>query len=155
MLSARSLSAVFLATALRLAGAPAPARASEVSLTDFGSPPTAAPPEFRSFDGTGNNVANPLWGSAGTDYARRARVDYADGVSAARLTGRPNPRSVGLALMRKAAPSRITATSPATSTPSATSSPTTPTAPTPAPPSSSASTFPPTTTSSAPAKPST
>jgi len=99
MLSARSLSAVFLATAVGLARAPAPA--SEVSLTDFGSPPAAAAPEFRSFDGTGNNVANPLWGSAGTDYARRARVDYADGVSAARLTGRPNPRSVGLALMRQ------------------------------------------------------
>src|SRR5690349_17059533 len=56
--------------------------------------------EFRSFDGTGNNLTNPLWGSAGTDYARMAPVDYANGISTARLTGRPNPRSVGLALMR-------------------------------------------------------
>ena len=31
--------------------------------------------EFRSFDGTGNNLANPLWGSAATDYARMAAVD--------------------------------------------------------------------------------
>jgi hypothetical protein len=57
--------------------------------------------EVRSFDGTGNNLANPLWGSAATDYARKAPVDYANGFSTARLTGRPNPRSVGLALMRQ------------------------------------------------------
>jgi hypothetical protein len=57
--------------------------------------------EFRSFDGTGNNRDNPLWGSAATDYARMAPVDYANGFSAARLAGRPNPRSVGLALMRQ------------------------------------------------------
>src|SRR5689334_21393750 len=57
--------------------------------------------EDRSFDGTGNNIANPTWGSAGSDYARTAPVDYANGFSTARLTGRPNPRSVGLALMRQ------------------------------------------------------
>src|SRR5436309_1221618 len=57
--------------------------------------------EFRSFDGTGNNVANPQWGSATTDFARMAPVDYANGFSTARLTGRPNPRSVGLALCRE------------------------------------------------------
>src|SRR2546421_4407873 len=63
--------------------------------------PSPAHAEFRSFDGTGNNLANPLWGSAASDYARMAAVDYADGFAAARLTGRPNPRSVGLALMRQ------------------------------------------------------
>src|SRR2546423_1220035 len=57
--------------------------------------------EFRSFDGTGNNTANPLWGSAATDFARMAPVDYANGFSTARLSGRPNPRSVGLALMKQ------------------------------------------------------
>ena len=41
--------------------------------------------EFRSLDGTGNNVANPTWGSAATDYARMAPVDYANGFSTARL----------------------------------------------------------------------
>src|SRR6266850_992760 len=63
--------------------------------------PLPAHGEFRSFDGTGNNLANPFWGSAATDYARMAPVDYANGFSTARLTGRPNPRSVGLALMRQ------------------------------------------------------
>src|SRR6476661_3270642 len=97
MLSARSLATVLLVAVLGSARA----QARELFFSDFGPPPEA-PPEFRSFDGTGNNLANPLWGSAATDYARMARVDYADGVSAPRLTGRPNPRSVGVALMRQA-----------------------------------------------------
>src|SRR5690349_10021520 len=63
--------------------------------------PSPVHAENRSFDGTGNNVANPTWGSAGTDYARMAPVDYANGFSTARLSGRPNPRSVGLSLMRQ------------------------------------------------------
>ena len=33
--------------------------------------PTAVSP-FRSFDGTGNNLAHPNWGSAGTDLLRMA-----------------------------------------------------------------------------------
>src|SRR6187200_2387432 len=100
MLSARSLATVLWVTAsvtvsvTSLGSARAQAQTPDGSFNAF-----EASPEFRSFDGTGNNLANPLWGSAGTDYARMARVDYADGVSAARLTGRPNPRSVGLALM--------------------------------------------------------
>ncbi|HWB55282.1 MAG TPA: peroxidase family protein, partial [Tepidisphaeraceae bacterium] len=60
--------------------------------------------EDRSFDGSGNNLAHIAWGAAGTDYVRMARVDYANGISTARLAGRPNPRSVGLALMRETSP---------------------------------------------------
>ncbi len=59
------------------------------------------PAEFRSFDGTGNNAANPEWGAAETNFSRLAPADYADGVAAARLAGRPNPRSVGSALFRQ------------------------------------------------------
>ena len=40
-------------------------------------------------------------GAAKTDFARLAPADYADGISVARLTGRPNPRSVGSALFRQ------------------------------------------------------
>src|SRR5436189_6342976 len=98
MLSAHSLATVLLVTALGSARPQVQAR--ELFFTDFDSP-AGVPPEFRSFDGTGNILANPLWGSAATDYARMARVDYADGFSTARLTGRPNPRSVGVALMRQ------------------------------------------------------
>jgi len=59
--------------------------------------------EFRTFDGSGNNLVHSEWGAAGTNFDRMAPVDYADGVSAARLAGRPNPRSVGSALFRQTA----------------------------------------------------
>jgi hypothetical protein len=59
--------------------------------------------EFRAFDGSGNNLAHPQWGAAETSFARIAPVDYADGIAAARLAGRPNPRSVGSALFRQLA----------------------------------------------------
>jgi hypothetical protein len=36
---------------------------------------------FAPIDGTGNNVANPTWGSAGTDLLRLSPVAYADGIS--------------------------------------------------------------------------
>src|SRR5215207_9223852 len=64
---------------------------------------THARAEFRSFDGTGNNLTHDQWGSAETDFARVAPVDYADKIATARLAGRPNPRSVGSALFRQTA----------------------------------------------------
>ena len=49
----------------------------------------------RSFDGTGNNAAHPLWGAAGTDLVRLAAPAYDDGYSTPRggLIGPtfPNP----------------------------------------------------------------
>ena len=65
---------------------------------------TPARAEFRSFDGTDNNLAHVQWGAAETDFARMAPVDYADKIATARLAGRPNPRSVGSALFRQTAP---------------------------------------------------
>jgi hypothetical protein len=59
--------------------------------------------EDRAIDGSGNNLAHPEWGSAGSNFARLAPVDYADGIGSARLAGRPNPRSVGTALFRQGA----------------------------------------------------
>ena len=45
-------------------------------------PPRPTAPEFRSWDGRGNNTANPTWGSAGTQYLReRSGAAYADGLS--------------------------------------------------------------------------
>src|SRR3954462_11887638 len=128
MRSARSLATVLSVTALGSTRA----QARELFFSDFESP-AAVPPEFRSFDGTGNNLSNPLWGSAGTDYARMARVDYADGFSTARLTGRPNPRSVGDALMRQTGARPNNRNPPGSVYAFETSSPTTPTAPTQAP----------------------
>jgi hypothetical protein len=52
----------------------------------------------RSIDGTGNNLANPIWGAAGTDLIRVAPAGYADGVSAPALANDPSARAVSNAL---------------------------------------------------------
>jgi peroxidase len=57
--------------------------------------------EDRSFDGSGNNVANPQWGAGGTNFVRQAAVAYTDGIAVPHVAGRPNPRSVGVALMKQ------------------------------------------------------
>jgi hypothetical protein len=59
-----------------------------------GVSPTAAavPFEIQALDGTGNNVANPAWGKAGTNYARVASARYADGRS--QPVSGPNSRFV-------------------------------------------------------------
>jgi len=59
--------------------------------------------EDREFNGSGNNLANMNWGAAKENFARLAPVDYADGISAVRDVGRPNPRAVGVALMQQTA----------------------------------------------------
>src|SRR5437870_2700232 len=50
--------------------------------------------DFRSIDGTGNNLAHLAWGSAGTDLLRLAPAAYADGVSATAGADRPSPRVI-------------------------------------------------------------
>lgn len=39
---------------------------------------TADPTSQRTLDGSGNNVANPTWGTAGAQYLRVAQPNYAD-----------------------------------------------------------------------------
>lgn len=51
----------------------------------FAGPAQAATPfplDVPSLDGTGNNVANPTWGSAGRPFVRLAPASYPDGISA-------------------------------------------------------------------------
>src|SRR4051812_28885112 len=51
--------------------------------------------EDRSIDGTGNNLANPLWGSAASDYSREASgAHFADGISVPVAAGLPSARAV-------------------------------------------------------------
>ena len=47
---------------------------------------------FRSYDGTGNNAANPLWGTTGSQLIRLAPADYAD--NKGELRDGPAPRDV-------------------------------------------------------------
>ena len=50
--------------------------------------------EYRSFDGTGNNLSNPELGSTGELLVRVADPDYADGVSEPAGQDRPSPRDI-------------------------------------------------------------
>ncbi len=50
--------------------------------------------EVPSIDGTGNNIANPEWGSTGEQLQRLTTVEYADGISAPTGGDRPSAREV-------------------------------------------------------------
>ncbi len=56
--------------------------------------PIAEPSEVRSVDGTGNNVEDPLLGSAGTQLRRLVDSDYADGISEPSGTDRVSARQI-------------------------------------------------------------
>ncbi len=56
-------------------------------------------PEFRSYDGSGNNPAHPAWGAAGAQYLReRSGAHYADGLNAPAGANRPGAREISNAL---------------------------------------------------------
>jgi hypothetical protein len=46
----------------------------------------------RTLDGSGNNVAHPTWGQAGTQYLRVAQPNYADGIG--KMVSGPSPRYI-------------------------------------------------------------
>src|SRR5262245_51133253 len=62
-------------------------------------------PTIQAIDGTGNNLANPGWGSAGADLLRVSPVAYADGISAPSLPNSPGARVISDALNDQAMPS--------------------------------------------------
>lgn len=57
-----------------------------------------AGPEFRSIDGSGNNIANPSWGQAGGSFIRLAPPEYTDGISSPAGADRPGAREISNAL---------------------------------------------------------
>jgi hypothetical protein len=61
-------------------------------------------PAFESSDGSGNNLANPSWGSAGTDLVRLAAAAYADGLSAPAGADLPSARAISNALSDQSDP---------------------------------------------------
>ena len=62
------------------------------AVTEQPSPPEPEPElEFRSIDGSGNNLTSELWGSANTPLRRELPSAYADGVS--QPSGVTRPRS--------------------------------------------------------------
>jgi peroxidase len=52
----------------------------------------------RSIDGSGNNIDNPTWGEAGTNFSRIAPSNYDDGISTPREAGLSNVREVSNAV---------------------------------------------------------
>ncbi len=59
-------------------------------------PVAAAQP--RSYDGTGNNLANPEWGSTDEQLLRAAASEYGDGISTPAGEDRPSARTISNAL---------------------------------------------------------
>ncbi len=61
--------------------------------------------EFRTFDGSGNNVAHPDWGSAGAHLLRQASgAHYGDGIASMGGAGRPSPRALSNAFFDQRQP---------------------------------------------------
>ncbi|XP_070507823.1 peroxidase-like [Chironomus tepperi] len=62
------------------------------------STPTCSPSSYRSYDGSCNNLQNPLWGTANSFYGRLLPAYYGDGVSTFQrsVTNQPlpNPRKI-------------------------------------------------------------
>ncbi len=50
--------------------------------------------DIQSLDGTGNNIANPKWGSVNEHFLRLSPVDYADGINSPAGANRPSARTV-------------------------------------------------------------
>ena len=58
------------------------------------SQPAPPPFEARTYDGKGNNKANPAWGSVGADFTADVPRAYADGIDDPSGSDRPGPRTV-------------------------------------------------------------
>jgi len=74
---------------------PKPAKLDVLALEDRAVPAGLV---TRSFDGTGNNLSHPTWGSTGTDFLRIAPAEYADGISAPAGSTRPSAREISNAV---------------------------------------------------------
>ncbi len=55
----------------------------------------------RTYDGTGNNVSNASWGSAGSMFLRMSSSAYGDGMSTMGGQDRPNPRAISNAIFHQ------------------------------------------------------
>ena len=56
--------------------------------------------QFRSIDGSNNNLADPAMNQTGTDFARVGPANFSDGIS--KMTPGPNPRDISNILVAQA-----------------------------------------------------
>lgn len=91
----------------------APARPTDkVEAAPHTRPPTGEPmprlflrgTEYRTIDGSNNNVLNPAWGQAGAKLIRRGACFYADDVSSPAGPNRPSARAVSNAVCAQSTP---------------------------------------------------
>lgn len=114
--SATVIAACILATATIVpAAGPRPTPPAPPARPGTVPPPTTiAPPaasasplrplrEYRTQEGSRNNPANPLWGSAGKPFIRITTVGYTDGAASPSGTDRPNPRAISNAVCAQSA----------------------------------------------------
>lgn len=78
-----------------------PTTFTTLGFTTTGSTTT---PEFRTFDGSGNNIAHPTWGADNSQLQRLLPTAYGDGYSSPRTTDEngnllPNARDISNAVM--------------------------------------------------------
>ena len=62
------------------------------------------PFEFRSIDGTGNNLTEDLWGSSGSLFLRKVQSSYGDDVASMGGEDRPSAREISNAVMAQDGP---------------------------------------------------
>lgn len=63
-----------------------------------GAPAARFPQDLRSYDGSGNNVVHPDWGSTGSPFLRRTAAAYADGVDSPAGANRVSARQISNAV---------------------------------------------------------
>ncbi len=67
---------------------------NRLALRLLGSRPPSLLPDFRSIDGSGNNLLHQQWGAAGTELARVVDEAYEDGIGQPAGLDRPSPRLI-------------------------------------------------------------
>jgi peroxidase len=77
-----------------------------VLLSATAAAPAAAPAasSVESFNGSGNNIANPTWGEAGTDLLRLTPAQYANGINSPSLPQDPSARLISNIVNNQADP---------------------------------------------------
>jgi hypothetical protein len=78
-------------------GSPSPATGTQGGFPQSPPPGGSQSPGaagYRPIDETGNNLAHPTWGTAGSDLLRRSPVGYADGISAPSLPQDQSARAI-------------------------------------------------------------
>jgi hypothetical protein len=82
---------------------------SATAVAPVAKPPAPSASGVESFDGSGNNVANPTWGQAGTDLIRLTPAQYTNGINSPSLAQDPSARLISNIVNNQADPANPSA----------------------------------------------